>query len=84
MKDSVLRMIEAWQQNPNRTRGLCLRNPTCSVYGHRAISRYGLIRGGIMTAWRVFTCNGCMRQRHRWPGDAYRSDVPTLSGTRSP
>lgn len=59
----VLRMIEAWQASPSRKRGLCLQRPTCSVYGHRAISEYGLIRGGVMTAWRVFTCNGCMRRR---------------------
>lgn len=63
MKAAVLRTIEAWQQNPNRTRGLCLRSPTCSVYGHQAISRYGLFRGGLMTAWRVFTCNRCVRRR---------------------
>ena len=63
MKRTVLRLIEAWQVNPDRKRGLCLQSPTCSVYGHRAISRYGLICGGVMTAWRVFTCNGCMRRR---------------------
>jgi putative component of membrane protein insertase Oxa1/YidC/SpoIIIJ protein YidD len=63
MKATVLRLIEAWQTNPNRKRGLCLQIPTCSVYGHRAISQYGLIRGGTLTAWRIFTCNGCVRCR---------------------
>jgi hypothetical protein len=63
MKQAVLRLIEVWQDNPDRKRGLCLQHPTCSVYGHRAISRYGLIRGGVMTAWRVFTCNGFMKRR---------------------
>jgi putative component of membrane protein insertase Oxa1/YidC/SpoIIIJ protein YidD len=33
------------------------------VYGHRAISQHGLVRGGFMTAWRVVTCNGCLRRR---------------------
>lgn len=60
MKKAVLRMIEAWQVNPDRPRGLCLQTPTCSVYGHRVISEHGVVRGGIMTAWRIFTCNGCM------------------------
>jgi putative component of membrane protein insertase Oxa1/YidC/SpoIIIJ protein YidD len=60
MKASVLRMIEAWQANPDRRRGLCLHTPTCSVYGHRAISRYGVLRGGVMTTWRIFRCNGCI------------------------
>jgi uncharacterized protein len=65
MKGAALRVIEAWQQNPNRVRGLCLRSPTCSAYGYQAISRYGLIRGGVMTAWRVLTCNSCMTRRAR-------------------
>lgn len=63
MKSAVLRMIVVWQANPNRKRGLCLQSPTCSVYGHRAISKYGLMRGSVMTAWRVFTCNSCVRRR---------------------
>jgi hypothetical protein len=60
MKATALRLIEAWQANPNRRRGLCLQTPTCSEYGRQAISRYGLARGGIMTAWRIFTCNSCL------------------------
>jgi uncharacterized protein len=60
MKAAMLQLIEAWQQNTNRKRGMCLQTPTCSAYGHYAISRYGVIRGGIMTAWRIFKCNGCM------------------------
>ena len=65
MKTAVLRIIEAWQANPNRPRGMCLHTPTCSVYGHRAISEHGLLRGGVMTAWRVFTCNRCLTRRAR-------------------
>ena len=60
MTARVLRAIEAWQVNPDRVRGLCLQTPTCSVYGHRAISRYGVLRGGTMTAGRIFRCNGCL------------------------
>jgi uncharacterized protein len=59
MKAIALRLIEAWQVNPNRPRGFCRQTPTCSVYGHNAISRYGLLRGGFMTAWRICRCNGC-------------------------
>jgi putative component of membrane protein insertase Oxa1/YidC/SpoIIIJ protein YidD len=62
VKAAVLRVIEAWQANPSRVRGMCRGTPTCSVYGHRAISQYGLLRGGTMTAWRVFTCNDCMHR----------------------
>lgn len=65
MKTQVLRMIEAWQANPNRARGRCLQTPTCSVYGHRAISQHGVLRGGVTTAWRIFRCNGCMQRAER-------------------
>jgi uncharacterized protein len=59
-RQGVLQAIEAWQRNPDRPRGLCLHTPTCSVYGHAAITRYGLVRGGFMAAWRVFRCNRCL------------------------
>lgn len=74
LKQSVLQAIEAWQQNPDRPRGMCVLTPTCSVYGHRAITRYGLFLGGLMTAWRVLRCNRCLtpglpndRSRHCSP-----------------
>ena len=66
MKAWVLRMIEAWQASPNRPRGLCLRTPTCSAYGHQAISQKGVLRGGVMTAWRIFTCIGCLVAAEDW------------------
>ncbi|HEY5397319.1 MAG TPA: membrane protein insertion efficiency factor YidD [Trebonia sp.] len=59
-RQGVLQAIEAWQRNPARPRGMCLHTPTCSVYGHAAITRYGLLRGGFMAAWRVFRCNSCL------------------------
>jgi len=55
----ALRLIEGWQANQNRPRGLCLHRPTCSAYGHRAISERGFFVGGLMTAWRVLRSNGC-------------------------
>lgn len=60
MKRAVLRAIEAWQANQNRPRGRCLHTPTCSAYGHQVIRRHGVLRGGVMTAWRICTCNGCL------------------------
>lgn len=37
--------------------GYCRYKPTCSQYAYQAIAKYGLIRGGIMGAWRVMRCN---------------------------
>lgn len=37
--------------------GFCRFYPTCSEYGVVAISKYGVIKGGLMTAWRILRCN---------------------------
>jgi putative membrane protein insertion efficiency factor len=35
----------------------CRFEPSCSAYARDAIAEYGIIRGGIMAAWRVARCN---------------------------
>ncbi len=37
--------------------GFCRFNPTCSQYGLEAIGKYGIIKGGIKTIWRILRCN---------------------------
>jgi len=37
--------------------GFCRFTPSCSQYGIEALSKHGLIRGGLMTVWRVLRCN---------------------------
>ncbi len=37
--------------------GCCRFTPSCSEYGSEAIKRYGVIKGGIKTAWRILRCN---------------------------
>lgn len=34
----------------------CRFVPTCSEYGADAVRRYGIVRGGTMTAWRLLRC----------------------------
>jgi len=36
---------------------VCKYHPTCSEYGYGAISRFGVIRGIPMAAWRILRCN---------------------------
>jgi uncharacterized protein len=35
----------------------CRFVPSCSEYGYQAIEKYGIIRGGAMTVWRILRCN---------------------------
>jgi putative membrane protein insertion efficiency factor len=37
--------------------GACRFQPTCSHYGYDAISSHGVIKGIILTAWRLARCN---------------------------
>ncbi len=35
----------------------CKYYPTCSSYAVEAIKRFGIIRGGILSAYRILRCN---------------------------
>ncbi|HEY6752702.1 MAG TPA: membrane protein insertion efficiency factor YidD [Rubrobacteraceae bacterium] len=35
----------------------CRYWPTCSEYTVQAVQKYGVVRGGLMGAWRVLRCN---------------------------
>jgi uncharacterized protein len=35
----------------------CTYHPSCSQYAVDAIRRYGILRGLVLTAWRLLRCN---------------------------
>jgi putative membrane protein insertion efficiency factor len=35
----------------------CRYVPTCSEYSMEAVERYGVLRGGVMGAWRLLRCH---------------------------
>ena len=35
----------------------CKYIPTCSEYGIEAIEKYGALKGGLLTMWRILRCN---------------------------
>lgn len=35
----------------------CRFTPTCSHYGLACIQRYGTLRGGLLTTWRILRCS---------------------------
>ncbi len=40
-----------------RKPGMCKYIPTCSQYGLEAIERFGALKGGLLTLWRILRCN---------------------------
>ncbi len=37
--------------------GYCRYQPTCSEYGAASVDKYGVVRGGLRSIWRILRCN---------------------------
>ena len=53
----------------------CRYTPTCSEYAILALRKYGAVRGGILTVWRLLRCQP-------WGGQGY--DPPRWFGEPKP
>src|SRR5512139_3559111 len=55
----LLALIRFYQMTFSRTMppNSCRFYPTCSHYGYQAIYKYGVLKGGLMAAYRVLRCN---------------------------
>ncbi|MDP2874188.1 MAG: membrane protein insertion efficiency factor YidD [bacterium] len=36
---------------------VCRHTPTCSDYSYQAIEKYGVVKGGGLSLWRILRCN---------------------------
>jgi hypothetical protein len=54
----ALALIRLYQLSLSRVlpQNTCRFTPTCSHYGYQAIARYGLMKGGLLAAWRILRC----------------------------
>lgn len=59
MKSILIIMINFYRKYLSGLKryGTCIYIPTCSEYGLEAIEKYGAIKGGLLTIWRVLRCN---------------------------
>ncbi len=44
--------------------GYCRYHPTCSNYAVDALTKYGLIKGGLKAVWRILRCNPWSKGGH--------------------
>ncbi len=58
MKQILLFIIKVYRKylSPMK-RSKCPYCPTCSTYGLIAVEKYGAIKGGGLTLWRILRCN---------------------------
>ena len=73
IRNLVIHLIKLYQKTlsfdhgvfrPLFPNGFCKYHPTCSEYGIAAIAKYGVIKGGWLTAWRVLRCNPWSKGGH--------------------
>ena len=59
MKTILIKIIQFYQKylSPLKGRATCIYTPTCSQYAIEELEKYGLIKGGLLAAWRILRCN---------------------------
>lgn len=55
MKIIFIKIIRFYQKYLSALKGraTCIYTPTCSQYAIEAIEKYGVLKGGLLAAWRV-------------------------------
>ena len=59
MKNIFIGLIKFYRKyiSGMKTTPTCKFIPTCSEYGIEAMEKYGALKGGLLTIWRILRCN---------------------------
>ena len=58
MKKFFINLIHFYQKNiSSRTSAKCKYYPTCSHYAVESIEKFGIIKGTLLSLWRILRCN---------------------------
>lgn len=59
MRTILIKGIEFYQKYLSALKGgaTCIYTPTCSQYAIEALTKYGVIKGGLLAVWRILRCN---------------------------
>ncbi len=61
MKYILIKLIKLYQKTPGNFHNHCKFYPSCSNYAILAITKYGSIKGSILSIKRVIKCNPLSR-----------------------
>lgn len=62
MKRLLIRLIKFYQSNISPGKGPCCRFiPTCSNYAIEALETHGVMKGSLLTLFRLLRCNRLFR-----------------------
>ena len=59
MKKVLIFFIKLYQRylSPLKGHGTCIYTPTCSQYAIEALEKHGVMKGSLLTIWRILRCN---------------------------
>lgn len=58
MKKLLIRLIIFYRRYLSPLKSTkCPYFPSCSQYGLEAVERFGFVKGGLLTIWRILRCN---------------------------
>ena len=58
MKKLIIYMIQFYRKYISPMKSTkCPYIPNCSEYGLEAVSKYGVLKGGLLAVWRILRCN---------------------------
>jgi putative membrane protein insertion efficiency factor len=58
VKKFVINIIKFYQKNLSHLKKPCCRFfPTCSEYAVEAVEKHGVVKGCLLSFWRIIRCN---------------------------
>lgn len=59
MKRVLIGLVKLYRKflSPLKGHGTCIYTPTCSQYAIEALEKHGVIKGSLLTIWRILRCN---------------------------
>lgn len=59
MRKLLIGIIRIYRKflSPLKGHATCIYTPTCSQYAIEALEKYGVLKGSLLSVWRILRCN---------------------------